>query len=49
MKRISAILILVFACIEVFSQANYDVFVGTWVYQKNDTVFNASPCAKGSL
>ena len=23
----------------VFSQVNYDDFVGTWVYQRNDTVF----------
>lgn len=23
----------------VFSQANYDAFVGTWSYQENDTVF----------
>ena len=39
MKRICVILVFVFACMEVFSQANYDAFVGTWVYQKNDTVF----------
>ncbi len=39
MKRICMILVFVLACIEVFSQANYDAFVGTWVYQKNDTVF----------
>ncbi len=39
MKRICVILVFIFACIGVFSQANYDAFVGTWVYQKNDTVF----------
>ncbi len=39
MKRICMILVFIFACIGVFSQANYDAFVGTWVYQKNDTVF----------
>ena len=26
-------------CLNVSSQVNYDSFVGTWVYQKNDTVF----------
>jgi len=39
MKRIGVILALVLTCMEMFSQANYDAFVGTWVYQKNDTVF----------
>lgn len=39
MKRIYLLLILVFACMEMLAQANYDAFVGTWVYQKNDTVF----------
>lgn len=39
MKRIFIISVFVFACIGVFSQANYDAFVGTWVYQKNDTIF----------
>lgn len=39
MKRIYLSLIFVFACTGVFAQANYDDFVGTWVYQKNDTVF----------
>lgn len=39
MKNI--ILIFIFICFyfEGFSQNNYDPFVGTWVYQKNDTVF----------
>ena len=39
MKRIYLLLIFVFACMGVSAQANYDDFVGTWVYQKNDTVF----------
>jgi len=39
MKRNCTILVFVFACVEMFSQANYDAFVGTWVYQKNDTIF----------
>ena len=26
-------------CLNVSSQVNYDSFVGTWIYQKNDTVF----------
>lgn len=39
MKRISLLLTFVFTCIGLFSQANYDAFVGTWVYQRNDTVF----------
>ena len=39
MKRVYLLLTFVFACMEMFAQANYDAFVGTWVYQKNDTVF----------
>ena len=39
MKRIYILFVLVFTCMGVFSQANYDAFVGTWVYQKNDTIF----------
>ncbi|WP_291530233.1 DUF6705 family protein [Bacteroides sp. UBA939] len=39
MKRIYMFLVFVLICIGVFSQANYDAFVGTWVYQKNDTIF----------
>ena len=26
-------------CLSLSSQVNYDDFVGTWVYQKNDTIF----------
>ena len=39
MKRIYILFVLVFTCMGVFSQANYDAFVGTWIYQKNDTIF----------
>ncbi len=39
MKRIYTLLFFVFICMGVFSQANYDAFVGTWIYQKNDTIF----------
>lgn len=39
MKRIYFFFILVLMGLNVFSQANYDAFVGTWIYQKNDTVF----------
>ncbi|WP_291530232.1 DUF6705 family protein [Bacteroides sp. UBA939] len=39
MKRMYVLLVFVFICMGVFSQANYDAFVGTWVYQKNDSVF----------
>jgi len=31
--------ISLFVCFSIYSQVNYDAFVGTWVYQKNDTVF----------
>jgi hypothetical protein len=31
--------ISLFVCFGIYSQVNYDAFVGTWVYQKNDTVF----------
>lgn len=34
MKRIYILFVLVFTCMGVFSQANYDAFVGTWIYQK---------------
>lgn len=39
MKRIYVLIFFIFICIKAFSQVNHDVFVGTWVYQKNDTVF----------
>ncbi|MEL5892233.1 DUF6705 family protein [Bacteroides sp. GD17] len=39
MNRIYVLLIFAFTCIGIYSQANYDAFVGTWIYQKNDTVF----------
>ena len=39
MKRIYILLVFTFICVTAFSQANYDAFVGTWVYQKNDTIF----------
>lgn len=39
MKRIYVLLVFVLTCIGVYSQAYNDAFVGTWVYQKNDTVF----------
>jgi hypothetical protein len=28
--------ISLFVCFGIYSQMNYDAFVGTWVYQKND-------------
>ena len=31
--------ISLFVCFGIYAQVNYDAFVGTWVYQKNDTVF----------
>lgn len=39
MKRICIFYFFVHICMIVFSQANYDAFVGTWSYQENDTVF----------
>ena len=40
MNKLYALLVLLFfCCASVYSQVNYDAFVGTWVYQKNDTVF----------
>lgn len=39
MKRIYVLLVFVLICIGVYSQVYNDAFVGTWVYQKNDTVF----------
>ena len=39
MKNIILSFILICFYFEGFSQNNYDPFVGTWVYQKNDTVF----------
>lgn len=39
MKRIYVLFVFAFICLGIYSQANYDAFVGTWSYQKNDTVF----------
>ena len=39
MKRIYILFVFAFICMGIFSQANYDAFIGTWVYQNNDTVF----------
>ena len=39
MKKNYVLFIFMFIYTGVFSQVNYDAFVGTWVYQKNDTVF----------
>lgn len=39
MKRIYILFVFAFICMGIFSQANYDAFVGTWVYQNNDTIF----------
>lgn len=39
MKRIHIVLVLLFTYTSVFSQANYDSFVGTWIYQNNDSIF----------
>lgn len=39
MKRIYIVLVLLFTYASVFSQANYDAFVGTWIYQNNDSIF----------
>lgn len=39
MKRLFLFSALAFIYLNVFSQSHYDAFVGTWVYEKNDTVF----------
>jgi hypothetical protein len=40
MNKLYALLVLLFfCCANVYSQVNYDAYIGTWVYQKNDTVF----------
>ena len=39
MKRIYIVLVLLFTYTSVFSQAKYDSFVGTWIYQNNDSIF----------
>ena len=39
MKRGILFLLLASFSLWFFSQVNYDPFVGTWVYQSNDTVF----------
>ena len=39
MKRLFLFLFLVFVSLIVFSQSYLDSFSGTWVYEKNDTVF----------
>lgn len=39
MKRIYIVLVLLFTYASVFSQVNYDDFVGTWIYQNNDSIF----------
>ena len=39
MKKLIVLIVFISACMSVYSQVNYNSFVGTWVYQKNDTVF----------
>jgi hypothetical protein len=39
MKKFYLLMIITFLCTGLYAQANYDDFIGTWVYQKNDTVF----------
>ena len=39
MKKLIVLIVFISSCMSVCSQVNYDSFVGTWVYQKNDTVF----------
>lgn len=39
MKKIYILLALVAMCTASFSQTNFDNFIGTWVYQNNDTIF----------
>ena len=39
MNRLLLCFAFFLVCLSVSSQVNYDDFVGTWVYQKNDTVF----------
>jgi hypothetical protein len=39
MKTLYLVMIFTFLCAGTYAQTNYDDFVGTWVYQKNDTVF----------
>jgi hypothetical protein len=39
MKTLYLGMIFTFLCAGTYAQTNYDDFVGTWVYQKNDTVF----------
>ena len=39
MKKLIVLIVFISACMSVYSQVNYNSFVGTWIYQKNDTVF----------
>jgi hypothetical protein len=39
MKKLIVLFVFISACMSVCSQVNYNSFVGTWIYQKNDTVF----------
>ena len=39
MNRLLLCFAFFLVCLNVSSQVNYDAFVGTWAYQKNDTVF----------
>jgi len=39
MNRLLLCFAFFLACMSVYSQVNYDSFVGTWTYHKNDTVF----------
>lgn len=48
MKRIYIVLVLLFTYTSVFSQVNYDDFVGTWIYQNNDSIFKIK-LQKGTL
>lgn len=39
MKRIFLLLSLVVFVFSASAQVNFDSYVGTWIYQNNDTVF----------
>ena len=39
MNRLLLCFAFFLVCLNVSSQVNYNSFVGTWIYQKNDTVF----------
>ncbi len=39
MKKTYTLILSIFVCMGVYSQVDHDAFVGTWVYQRYDTVF----------